>query len=102
MVLKTLAPRKWLVGLWRVGIPLHNRWALFSHCHHNSYIIGQAATWCNVEGIQVFGCVIYTGNDEAARQAQGVFCGSNLIMELASERQADISTLVDYLSTVVK
>ena len=55
-----------------------------------------------MEGIQVFGCVIYTGNDEAACQAQGVFCGSNLIMELASERQADISMLVDYLSTVVK
>ena len=67
-----------------------------------SYIIGQAATWCNVEGIQVFGCVIYTGNNEVARQAQGIFSGSTLVTELASDRQADISALVDYLSTVVK
>ena len=102
MVLKTLAPRKWLVGLWHVGIPLHNWWALFFHCDHSSYIIGQVATWYNVEGIQVFVCIIYTGNDEATCQAQGVFCGSNLIMELVSEWQANISMLVDYLSMIVK
>ncbi|KAI6116100.1 hypothetical protein F5141DRAFT_1062238 [Pisolithus sp. B1] len=30
-----------------------------------------AQTWCNMENIHVFGCVIYTGNDEAAHQAQG-------------------------------
>ncbi|KIK22840.1 hypothetical protein PISMIDRAFT_101650, partial [Pisolithus microcarpus 441] len=32
-----------------------------------------AQTWCNVENIHVFGCVIYSGNDKAACQAQGIF-----------------------------
>ncbi|KAI6099167.1 hypothetical protein F5141DRAFT_1066735 [Pisolithus sp. B1] len=43
-----------------------------------------AQTWCNVEGIHVFGCVIYSGSDEAAHQAQGIFAGSPLCMQLAS------------------
>ncbi|KAI6118934.1 hypothetical protein EDD16DRAFT_1519657 [Pisolithus croceorrhizus] len=42
-----------------------------------------AQIWCNVENIHVFGCVIYTGNDEAACQAQGIFAGSSLCMQLA-------------------
>ncbi|KAI6095216.1 hypothetical protein F5141DRAFT_1068556 [Pisolithus sp. B1] len=54
-------------------------------------------TWCNVENIHVFGCVIYTGNDEAARQAQGIFAGSSLCMQLA-----DIARLLDYLTTIIK
>lgn len=66
------------------------------------FILVQAQTWCNVEDIQVFGCVIYTGSDEAARQAQGIFAGSNLCMELASEKQVDVSRFLDYISTVVK
>ncbi|KAI6040996.1 hypothetical protein EDC04DRAFT_2602038 [Pisolithus marmoratus] len=40
-------------------------------------------TWCNVEGIHVFGCVIYSRSDEAAHQAQGIFAGSALCMQLA-------------------
>ncbi|KAI6109059.1 hypothetical protein EDD16DRAFT_1711592 [Pisolithus croceorrhizus] len=42
-----------------------------------------AQTWCNVENIHVFGCVIYTGNDKAACQAQGIFAGSSLCTQLA-------------------
>ncbi|KAI6030408.1 hypothetical protein F5J12DRAFT_779570 [Pisolithus orientalis] len=41
-----------------------------------------AQTWCNVEGIHVFGCVIYSGSDEAACQSQGIFAGSSLLMQL--------------------
>ncbi|KIM52835.1 hypothetical protein SCLCIDRAFT_90697, partial [Scleroderma citrinum Foug A] len=52
-------------------------------------------TWSNVEGIQILGCVIYTGSLEALCQAQGIFAGSSLCMELASERQTDISKLLD-------
>ncbi|KAI6041021.1 hypothetical protein EDC04DRAFT_2602059 [Pisolithus marmoratus] len=48
-----------------------------------------AQTWCNVEGIHVFGCIIYSRSDEAACQAQG-------------EKQMDISRLLDYLATIVK
>ncbi|KAI6111079.1 hypothetical protein F5141DRAFT_1214576 [Pisolithus sp. B1] len=59
-------------------------------------------TWCNVEGIHVFGCVIYSGSDEAARQAQGIFAGSPLYMQLACEKQTDISKLLDYLATIMK
>ncbi|KIM50858.1 hypothetical protein SCLCIDRAFT_33935 [Scleroderma citrinum Foug A] len=59
-------------------------------------------TWCNVKGIHIFGCVIYSGNDEAVRQAQGIFAGSTLCMELASERQTDVAKLLDYLTMVVK
>ena len=62
----------------------------------------QVQTWCNVEGIHVFGCVIYSGNDEATCQAQGIFAGSTLFMELASERQTDVAKLLDCLTTVVK
>ncbi|KAI6118041.1 hypothetical protein F5141DRAFT_1061720 [Pisolithus sp. B1] len=47
--------------------------------------------WCNVEGIHVFSCVIYSGSDEAAHQAQGIFAGSPLCMQLAY-----------YLATIVK
>ncbi|KAI6094556.1 hypothetical protein EDD16DRAFT_1721567 [Pisolithus croceorrhizus] len=61
-----------------------------------------AQTWCNVENIHVFGCVIYSGNDEAAHQAQGIFAGSSLCMQLASERQMDIARLLDYLATIIK
>ncbi|KAI6119182.1 hypothetical protein EDD16DRAFT_1706870 [Pisolithus croceorrhizus] len=61
-----------------------------------------AQTWCNVENIHVFGCVIYSGNDEAACQAQGIFAGSSLCMQLASERQTDIARLLDYLATIIK
>ncbi|KAI5996095.1 hypothetical protein EDC04DRAFT_2909970 [Pisolithus marmoratus] len=59
-------------------------------------------TWCNVEGIHVFGCIIYSGSDEAAHQAQGIFAGSALCMQLAGEKQMDISRLLDYLATIVK
>ncbi|KAI5994772.1 hypothetical protein EDD15DRAFT_2366292 [Pisolithus albus] len=59
-------------------------------------------TWCNVEGIHVFGCVIYSGSDEAAHQAQGIFAGSPVCMQLACEKQTDISKLLDYLATIVK
>ncbi|KAI6025467.1 hypothetical protein EDC04DRAFT_2606255 [Pisolithus marmoratus] len=59
-------------------------------------------TWCNVEGIHVFGCIIYSGSDEAACQAQGIFAGSALCMQLAGEKQMDISRLLDYLATIVK
>ncbi|KIM56405.1 hypothetical protein SCLCIDRAFT_29636 [Scleroderma citrinum Foug A] len=61
-----------------------------------------AQTWCNVEGIHILGCVLYTGSLEAPRQAQGIFAGSSLCMELASERQMDISQLLDYLATIIK
>ncbi|KAI6097073.1 hypothetical protein F5141DRAFT_1220326 [Pisolithus sp. B1] len=59
-------------------------------------------TWCNVENIHVFGCVIYTGNDKAACQAQGIFAGSSLCMQLAGERQTDVARLLDYLTTIIK
>ncbi|KAI6044358.1 hypothetical protein EDC04DRAFT_2889818 [Pisolithus marmoratus] len=59
-------------------------------------------TWCNVENFHVFGCVIYIGNDEAACQAQGIFAGSSLCMQLASERQMDVTRLLDYLTTIIK
>ncbi|KAI6102030.1 hypothetical protein EDD16DRAFT_1716190 [Pisolithus croceorrhizus] len=59
-------------------------------------------TWCNVENIHVFGCVIYSGNDEAACQAQGISAGSSLCTQLASERQMDITRLLDYLATIIK
>ncbi|KAI6098179.1 hypothetical protein F5141DRAFT_1066997 [Pisolithus sp. B1] len=61
-----------------------------------------AQTWCNVEGIQVFGCIIYSGNDEAACQVQGIFAGSQLCMQLASERQTDVARLMDYLAMIIK
>ncbi|KAI6137006.1 hypothetical protein F5141DRAFT_1059934 [Pisolithus sp. B1] len=43
-----------------------------------------------------------SGNDEAAHQAQGIFAGSSLCMQLASERQTDITRLLDYLVTIIK
>ncbi|KAI6102151.1 hypothetical protein F5141DRAFT_1217732 [Pisolithus sp. B1] len=61
-----------------------------------------AQKWCNVENIHVFGCVIYTANGEAACQAQGIFAGSSLCMQLAGERQTDVATLLDYLTTIIK
>ncbi|KAI6115543.1 hypothetical protein EV401DRAFT_1889518 [Pisolithus croceorrhizus] len=61
-----------------------------------------AQTWCNVGNIHVFGCVIYTRNNEAACQAQGIFAGSSLCMQLAGERQTDIARLLDYLTTIIK
>ncbi|KAI5984714.1 hypothetical protein EDD15DRAFT_2374941 [Pisolithus albus] len=61
-----------------------------------------AQTWCNIEGIHVFGCVIYSGSDEAARQAQGIFAGSPVCMQLACKKQTDISKLLDYLATIMK
>ncbi|KIO03372.1 hypothetical protein M404DRAFT_27032 [Pisolithus tinctorius Marx 270] len=42
------------------------------------------------------------GNDEAACQAQGVFAGSSLCMQLASERQTDVAKLLDFLSMIIK
>ncbi|KAI5993127.1 hypothetical protein F5J12DRAFT_786008 [Pisolithus orientalis] len=61
-----------------------------------------AQTWCNVEGIHVFRCVIYSGSDEAACQSQGIFAGSSLLMQLVSERQTNITQLLEYLSTIIK
>ncbi|KIN95278.1 hypothetical protein M404DRAFT_34263 [Pisolithus tinctorius Marx 270] len=42
------------------------------------------------------------GNDEAACQAQGVFAGSSLCMQLASERQTNVVKLLDFLSMIIK
>ncbi|KIN99667.1 hypothetical protein M404DRAFT_30338 [Pisolithus tinctorius Marx 270] len=42
------------------------------------------------------------GNDEAACQAQGVFAGSLLCMQLASKRQTDVAKLLDFLSMIIK
>ncbi|KIM54119.1 hypothetical protein SCLCIDRAFT_31365 [Scleroderma citrinum Foug A] len=61
-----------------------------------------AQTWCNVEGIHILGCVLYTGSLEAPHQVQGIFAGSSVCMELASEKQTDISQLLDYLATIIK
>ncbi|KAI6021968.1 hypothetical protein EDC04DRAFT_2607087 [Pisolithus marmoratus] len=61
-----------------------------------------AQTWCNVENIHIFRCVICSGNDEAACQAQGIFAGSSLCMQLTSERQMVITRLLDYLTTIIK
>ncbi|KAI6015721.1 hypothetical protein BKA83DRAFT_4546287 [Pisolithus microcarpus] len=61
-----------------------------------------AQMWCNVKGIHVLGCVIYSSNDDAACQAQGIFAGSQLCMQLASKRQTDVARLIDYLATIVK
>ncbi|KIK11117.1 hypothetical protein PISMIDRAFT_123268 [Pisolithus microcarpus 441] len=61
-----------------------------------------AQTWCNVENIHVFGCVIDSGNDKAAHQAQGIFSGSSLCTQLAGKRQTDITRLLDYLTTIIK
>ncbi|KAI6097746.1 hypothetical protein EDD16DRAFT_1518042 [Pisolithus croceorrhizus] len=69
---------------------------------NNMSLKGMAQTWCNVENIHIFGCVIYSGNDEAAHQAQGIFAGSSLCMQLPSERQTDIARLLDYLATIIK
>ncbi|KAI6094807.1 hypothetical protein F5141DRAFT_1069075 [Pisolithus sp. B1] len=71
-------------------------------CFQSNQLLLKAQTWCNMEGIQVFGCVIYSGNDEAACQAQGIFSGSQLYMQLASERQTDVARLMDYLATIIK
>ncbi|KIN92738.1 hypothetical protein M404DRAFT_36770 [Pisolithus tinctorius Marx 270] len=65
-------------------------------------MVSQVQTWSNVEGIHVFGCVIYSGNDEAVCQAQGVFAGSLLCMQLASKRQTDVAKLLDFLSMIIK
>ncbi|KAI6104881.1 hypothetical protein EDD16DRAFT_1524559 [Pisolithus croceorrhizus] len=56
-----------------------------------------AQTWCNVKGKHVWGCVIYSGNEEAAHQAQGIFASSQSCMQLASEKQADVARLIDTL-----
>ncbi|KAI6015957.1 hypothetical protein EDC04DRAFT_2608636 [Pisolithus marmoratus] len=63
---------------------------------------GRAQMWCNVEGIHIFSCVIYSRNDEAAWQAQDIFAGSQLCMQLASERQTDVVRLMDFLTTIIK
>ena len=55
------------------------------------FILVQAQTWCNVKDIQFFDCVIYTGSNKAVHQAQGIFAGSSLCMELASKKQVDVS-----------
>ncbi|KAI5991080.1 hypothetical protein F5J12DRAFT_786413 [Pisolithus orientalis] len=62
----------------------------------------RAQTWCNVEGIHVFGYVIYSGSNEAACQSQGIFAGCSLLMQLVSERQTNITQLLEYLSTIIK
>ncbi|KAI6008699.1 hypothetical protein F5J12DRAFT_782162 [Pisolithus orientalis] len=80
-------------------------WKYWSECVSGSKDISSKAmaqTWCNVEGIHVFGCVIYSGSDEAACQSQGIFAGSSLLMQLASERQTNITQLLEYLSTIIK
>ena len=67
-----------------------------------TWLVIQVQTWSNVEGIQILGCVIYMGSLKAPCQAQGIFAGSLLCMELASERQTDISKLLDYLAMIIK
>ncbi|KAI6009557.1 hypothetical protein F5J12DRAFT_782065 [Pisolithus orientalis] len=60
-------------------------WKHWSECVSRSKDISSKAmeqNWCNVEGIHVFGCVIYSGSDEAACQSQGIFAGSSLLMQL--------------------
>lgn len=46
--------------------------------------------------------MIYTGTEEAGRQAAGVFAGSQMILDIVNEKEADIKQLVDYLTTVIK
>ncbi|KAI6030352.1 hypothetical protein EDC04DRAFT_2605306 [Pisolithus marmoratus] len=41
-------------------------------------------------------------NDEAVCQAQGIFAGSSLCMQLTSKRQTDITGLLDYLTAIIK
>ncbi|KAI5999773.1 hypothetical protein F5J12DRAFT_784552 [Pisolithus orientalis] len=60
-------------------------WKYWSECVSGSKDISfkaMAQTWCNVEGIHVFRCVIYSGSNGAACQSQGIFAGSSLLMQL--------------------
>jgi len=62
----------------------------------------QCQAYSRLEDIYVGGFVIYTGTEEAGRQAAGVFAGSQMILDIVNEKEADIKQLVDYLTTVIK
>ena len=62
----------------------------------------QCQTYSRLEDVHIGGFVLYTGTEEAGRQAAGVFAGSQLILDIVNEKQADLKALIDYLTTIVK
>ncbi|KAG2072476.1 hypothetical protein BDR04DRAFT_1153462 [Suillus decipiens] len=59
-------------------------------------------TYSRLEDVHIGGFVLYTSTEEAGQQAAGVFAGSQLILDIVNEKQADLKALIDYLTTIVK
>ncbi|KAG1789794.1 hypothetical protein EV424DRAFT_1355580, partial [Suillus variegatus] len=62
----------------------------------------KAAYWHRTHGIHIAGVAIFPGDEEAGRQASGLFSGSDMIKALINSHQLDIKHWLDELTTILK
>ncbi|KAG1776277.1 hypothetical protein EV702DRAFT_1198298 [Suillus placidus] len=61
-----------------------------------------AAYWHRTHGIHIAGVAIFPGDEEAGRQASGLFAGSDMVKALINSHQLDIKRWLDELTTILK
>ncbi|KAG1777887.1 hypothetical protein EV702DRAFT_1196684 [Suillus placidus] len=61
-----------------------------------------AAYWHRTHGIHIAGVAIFPGDEEAGRQASGLFAGSDMVKALINSHQLDIKHWLDELTTILK
>ncbi|KAG2340034.1 hypothetical protein BDR05DRAFT_950671 [Suillus weaverae] len=62
----------------------------------------KAAYWHHTHGIHIAGVAIFPGDEEAGRQASGLFAGSDMVKALINSHQLDIKCWLDELTTILK
>ncbi|KAG1795440.1 uncharacterized protein HD556DRAFT_1442292 [Suillus plorans] len=61
-----------------------------------------AAYWHRTHGIHIAGVAIFPSDEEAGRQASGLFAGSDMVKALINSHQLDIKCWLDELTTILK
>ncbi|KAG2039380.1 hypothetical protein BDR03DRAFT_1009011 [Suillus americanus] len=61
-----------------------------------------AAYWHRTHGIHIAGVAIFPSDEEAGRQASGLFSGSDMIKAVINFHQLDIKCWLDELTTILK
>ncbi|KAG1751731.1 hypothetical protein EDB19DRAFT_1824642 [Suillus lakei] len=62
----------------------------------------KAAYWHRTHGIHIAGVAIFPSDEEAGRQASGLFSGSDMVKALINSHQLDIKHWLDELTTILK
>jgi hypothetical protein len=62
----------------------------------------QAASYHNLDEIEVVGVMVYTGTDAAGHQMSTIFGGSTVVQRILSDSRSDVRKIIDRITTEIK